>query len=241
MRLDKYLSLLGYTRKVAKALCAAGRVRIGGEAIRDASIHVPEGGAVFLDGESIKAEAHCHLMVHKPEGVLTATTDPRGQMTVLDLIPQGVRRQELGPVGRLDRNVSGLVILTTDGQLAHRLISPKWSIPKRYIAEVEGELTEADVRRMAEGIALKDFTALPAELTILGAGQDESEAELIVTEGKYHQVKRMFGALGHSVLRLRRASIGGIALDPALPSGGWRHLSEAEMAHLYELVSMDQN
>ncbi len=241
MRLDKYLSLLGYTRKQAKALCAAGRVRIGETAIRDASVHVRDGDAVLLDGSPVAIEAHRHLMVHKPTGCLTATEDARGQLTVLDLIPEGVRRAELGPVGRLDRDVSGLVILTTDGQLAHRLISPKWLVEKRYVAEVEGQLTEADARRMAEGIPLKDFTAKPALLTILHAGAETSEAELVVTEGKYHQVKRMFGALGHPVTRLRRVSIGGIELDPSLAPGAWRALTEGETDHLYQLVSLDRN
>ena len=138
------------------------------------------------------------------------------------------------------RDVSGLVILTTDGQLAHRLIAPKWSIAKRYAATVEGELTQSDVLRMAEGVPLKDFTALPAELTILSATPTESEAQLAVTEGKYHQVKRMFGALGHSVIRLRRMSIGGIELDESLAPGESRPLTDEEIDRLYHQVSMER-
>ncbi len=241
LRLDKYLSLLGYTRKQAKALCAAGRVRVSDAAMRDASVHVADGDTVYLDGAPVGLENHRHLMVHKPAGYLTATEDVRGQPTVLDLIPPEKRRAELGPVGRLDRDVSGLVILTTDGQLAHRLISPKRAVEKRYVAAVEGELTEGDVLRMAEGIPLKDFTAKPAAMVILRANAEASEAELIVTEGKYHQVKRMFGALGHPVTRLRRMSIGGIVLDPSLAPGEWRALTEAETVHLYQLVSLDRN
>ena len=240
MRLDKYLSLLGYTRKQAKALCKEGRVQLDTDVVRDASIHVPDGADILLDGAPITAERHLHLMVHKPEGVLTATKDARGNATVLDLIPEEKRRAELGPIGRLDRDVSGLVLLTTDGQLAHRLISPKWSIDKRYVATVEGKLTEADVCRMAEGVPLKDFTALPATLTILRADANESEAELIVTEGKYHQVKRMFGALSHPIVRLMRASIGGIELDAALSPGDWRQLTKDELDHLYQRVSLDR-
>lgn len=239
LRMDKYLSLLGHTRRQAKALCAAGRVRMDGAQVRDASTHVAQGAVITLDGTPLAVERHVHLMVHKPEGYLTATFDARGKPTVLDLIPQAQRRADLGPVGRLDKDVSGLVLLTTDGQLAHRLISPRWTVEKRYLATVFGVLDDSHVRRMAEGVPLKGFTARPARLTVLSSGA-RSEAELIVTEGKYHQVKRMFGALGRPVLALKRLSIGGVELDGALSVGAFRPLSDAEAAHLYQLVSLNQ-
>ena len=239
MRIDKYLSLMGYTRKQAKALCAAGRVQIDGQPVRDAAVHIKDDQPIFVDGAPLTLARHRHLMVHKPQGVLTATEDARGQKTVLDLIPEGARRSELGPVGRLDRDVSGLVILTTDGQLAHRLIAPKWVIEKRYRAVVEGLLTDSDIERMAAGIPLKDFTASPARMVILASNDDQSTAELYVTEGKYHQVKRMFGALGHPVLRLYRLSIGGIGLDESLAPGEWRALTDSEIKHLYTIVNME--
>ncbi len=238
MRLDKYLSQLGHTRSEAKRLCAAGRVRLGSVLVHDASTHVEPGDPVFLDGRPLTAETHQHLMLHKPRGVITATGDARGAPTVIDLIPAPQRRKGLGPVGRLDKDVTGLLILTTDGQLAHRLISPKWRVEKVYRARVDGVLTEEHARRMAEGVPLKDFTARPAKLAILESGE-HSLAELTVTEGKYHQVKRMFGALGCPVLALERLSVGGLALDPALDPGQWRPLTADEAARLYKLVEME--
>lgn len=238
MRLDKFLSLMGYSRSEAKKLAAKGRVRVNDSIIRDASVHVAEQDAIFLDGMPLVAQTHQHLMVHKPAGVLTATEDARSQ-TVLDLIPEVRRRKELGPVGRLDKDVQGLVLLTTDGQLAHRLISPRWTVEKRYLARVEGRLTEKHIKSMAEGIVLKDFTARPAKLSILTSGDEFSLAELIVTEGKYHQVKRMFGALLHPVIELSRLSIGGVLLDPALAPGEHRPLTQDEQAKLYNLVDME--
>lgn len=238
MRLDKYLSMNGYTRSEAKRLCAAGRVRIGPVPVRDASTQVDGGDRIYLDGAPLKAETHQHLMLNKPAGYLTATLDARGNPTVLDLIPATLRRRELGPVGRLDKDVTGLILLTTDGQLAHRLISPKWAVEKVYRARVEGALTGEHVRAMAGGVPLKDFIARPAELIILASGET-SLAEIIVTEGKYHQVKRMFQAIGHPVKGLERRSIGGLALDPALGSGAWRPLTEQETRMLYQLVEME--
>ncbi|MDL2206973.1 rRNA pseudouridine synthase [Eubacteriales bacterium OttesenSCG-928-N13] len=237
MRLDKYLSLQGYTRSQAKRLCTEGRVRVDGDIAIDASRHVSDDARIFLDGAPLVNETHQHLMLHKPQGVITATKDERGKQTVLDLIPPGQRRRELGPVGRLDKDVTGLILLTTDGQLAHRLISPKWVIEKRYVADVQGELTEQHVRRMAEGIRLTDFTARPAKMQILHSGE-VSRAELYITEGKYHQVKRMFGALERPVIRLERLSIGALQLDPALMPGEWRALTDQERAALYQAVDM---
>ena len=143
-------------------------------------------------------------------------------------------------MGRLDRDVTGLVLLTTDGQLAHRLISPRWEQDKIYVARVEGRLTEADAARMAEGIELKDFTCAPAKLKILKAGEGESLCEVTVHEGKYHQVKRMLGALGHPVTALHRRSIAGIELDGALEAGQWRELTDAEKAHLYNVTDLEE-
>ena len=136
--------------------------------------------------------------------------------------------------------MTGLVLMTTDGQLAHRLISPRWEQDKIYTARVEGRLTEADAARMAAGIELKDFTCAPAKLEIIKAGEGESLCEVTVHEGKYHQVKRMLGALGHPVTALHRRSIAGIELDPALGAGQWRELTEAEKAHLYSVTDLEE-
>jgi len=172
-------------------------------------------------------------MVNKPAGVLTATEDRR-LPTVLDLLPAPLRRRGLGPVGRLDRDVTGLVLLTTDGQLAHRLISPKWKAEKQYRARCEGRLTANEVEAFAQGIPLSDFTARPARLAIIQAGDEASTADVVLTEGKFHQVKRMFAATGHPLVALERLRIGPLVLDPALGPGQWRRLTEGEADALYK-------
>ena len=241
MRLDRLLSRNGSSRKEAAALVKAGRVTVDGRAVHDASMQIDlDSARVCLDGAPLRTSKHLHLMINKPAGVLTATQDPRGQATVADYLPRSFLALDIGPVGRLDKDVTGLVLMTTDGQLAHRLISPRWEQDKIYAARVEGRLTEADAARMAEGIELKDFTCAPAKLKILKAGEGESLCEVTVHEGKYHQVKRMLGALGHSVTALHRRSIAGIELDGALEAGQWRELTEAEKAHLYNVTDLEE-
>lgn len=240
MRLDKLLSENGLSRKQAGQIIRAGRVRVDGEAVRDAAFALDADAAcVTMDGEPLSTEKHIHLMLNKPAGYLTATEDGRGP-TIMDLLPEPMRKRGLGPVGRLDKDVTGLILLTTDGQLAHRLISPRWRMDKTYLARVEGRLDEECVRRFEEGIALKDFTCEPARLTILQAGEEQSTCEVVVHEGKYHQVKRMLAACGHPVTALSRRSIAGLSLDEALPEGGWRPLSSEEKAGLYRLTELEE-
>ena len=237
MRLDKAVALAGLTRSEAKKAVAGGRVRVNGQVVRDPGFPA-EPDAVTLDGAPLGATAELHLMVNKPAGVLTATEDRR-LPTVLDLLPEALRRRGLGPVGRLDRDVTGLVLLTTDGQLAHRLIAPKWKAEKLYRARCEGRLGPAEVAAFAGGLALSDFTAKPARLEILSAGADESLAEVALTEGKFHQVKRMFAAVGHPLIALERRRIGCVALDESLAPGAFRPLTEAELAGLRALCGLD--
>ena len=236
MRLDRAAALSGLTRAEAKRAVASGRVRVKGEAVRDAAMQV-DPADVLVDGRPVQA-GEVYVMVHKPAGVLTATEDKR-LPTVADLLPEPVRRRNPGPVGRLDRDVTGLVIMTTDGQLAHRLISPKWKAEKVYRAWCEGRLTEADVARFAGGIELSDFTASPANLAIIAADDAGSVADVTLTEGKFHQVKRMFAAVGHPLDRLHRLRIGCVTLDDALAPGDCRPLTEEEVAGLYGLCGMD--
>lgn len=232
VRLDKAVTLAGLTRSEARRAIAAGRVRVDGLPVRDGAMQVrPE--QVRLDGTPPVDAGALYIMVNKPVGVVTATEDRR-LPTVLDLLPPTLRRKGLGPVGRLDRDVTGLVLLTTDGQLAHRLISPRWKAEKRYRARCEGRLTEAEVGAFARGIELSDFTARPARLSLLEAGDDGSVADVMLTEGKFHQVKRMFTAVGHPLTALSRLGIGSLELDPDLGPGEWRHLSEGEVAALKE-------
>ena len=236
MRLDKAVTLAGLTRSEAKKAIAAGRVRVDGQSVRDAAMQVrPE--QVSLDGGAPVEAGEVYIMVNKPAGVLTAT-EYRRLPTVLDLLPESIRRRGPGPVGRLDRDVTGLVLLTTDGQLAHRLISPKWKAEKLYRAECEGALTAADVAAFAGGLALSDFVAKPAGLRILAAGET-SLADVTLTEGKFHQVKRMFAAVGHPLISLQRLRIGCVALDGALAPGQWRALTGDEVAGLKVLCGME--
>ena len=235
MRLDKALSLAGYTRSEAKALIARGRVCVAGETVRDSGKNV-QICDVTLDGSPIDARQELYLMLHKPAGVVTATEDKR-LPTVVSLLPESYQRRKIGPVGRLDRDVTGLVLLTTDGQLAHRLISPRWKAEKQYRARCEGALDEGDVAAFAAGLELSDFTAAPARLEILEVGET-SLADVILTEGKFHQVKRMFAAVGHPLISLQRLRIGCVTLDESLAPGEFRLLTEQEIAGLKRMTQL---
>jgi 16S rRNA pseudouridine516 synthase len=159
---------------------------------------------------------------------------------VVSLLPEHYQKRKIGPVGRLDRDVTGPVLLTTDGQLAHRLISPKWKAEKTYRAVCEGRLTEADVAAFASGLELSDFTAKPAVMEILSASDEESVADVTLTEGKFHQVKRMFIAVGHPLSSLHRLRIGCVTLDPALAPGEFRALTDEEILGLKRLTNLDK-
>ena len=230
MRLDKLLANLGAaSRSGCRDLLKAGRVKVNGEIWKNGAQCVPEGADVALDGRALDTRMTRHLMLHKPAGVLTAVEDRR-QQTVMDLLPPVYAALGCMPVGRLDKDTTGLLLLTTDGELAHRLIAPGRHVDKVYEATVEGQLTEADVSAFAAGIPLKDFTALPARLEILAPDR----GRVTVQEGKYHQIKRMFGARGKPVAALHRLSFGPLTLDPALQPGQYRELTEEEAAALYE-------
>ena len=236
MRLDKAAALAGMTRTEARRAIAAGRVWFNGAPVRDAGMQVsPE--SVTVDGAALSAPSEVYLMLNKPAGVVTATED-RHLPTVADLLPEDLRRRRIGPVGRLDRDVTGLVLMTTDGQLAHRLISPRWKAEKVYRARCEGRLARAEVEAFAAGVALSDFTARPAGMCILEAGDGESLADVTLTAGRFHQVKRMFAAIGHPLIALHRLRIGCVTLDPALAPGEYRLLADAEIAALRRLCGM---
>lgn len=234
MRLDKLLSRLGVSsRSGCRDLLRAGRVKVNGETVRSGAADVPDEAYVTLDGQELDCRAERHLMMHKPAGVLTAREDAR-QQTVMELLPKVYASLECMPVGRLDKDTTGLLLLTTDGELAHRLISPARHVDKVYEARVEGTLDRADIAAFAEGIALKDFTALPAELEILAP----DTGRVTVREGKFHQIKRMFQAVGKPVVQLHRLSFGPLALDEALKPGEYRELRKEEIAALYAAAGM---
>lgn len=239
MRVDKILGLTGVSRSEARKWIAAGRVAVDGKVVRDAGAQA-EPEQVALDGQPVQAETEVCLMVHKPAGVVTATEDKR-LPTVMDLLPEKYRRRKIGPVGRLDRDVTGLVIMTTDGELAHRLISPKWKAKKTYRAVCEGRLNSSVAEAFAKGVELSDFTARPAQLEILEANDESSVALVTLTEGKFHQVKRMFAACGHPLVRLERLRIGCVELDPDLPEGGFRPLTQTEIDGLRALTGLNPN
>lgn len=235
-RVDKILGMTGAARSEAKKWIAAGRVAVDGTPVHDPGIKArPD--QVTLDGRPVAAEPEVYVMIHKPAGTVTATEDRRFP-TVADLLPEKYRRRKIGPVGRLDRDVTGLVIMTTDGELAHRLISPRWKAEKTYRAECTGRLTDQAVSAFAQGMQLSDFTAQPARLEILSADDEASAALVTLTEGKFHQVKRMFAACGHPLTSLSRIRIGCVRLDPDLAEGECRPLTAEEIAGLKALTGL---
>ena len=226
-RLDKLLADSGVcSRSEAKALIRAGRVTANGAVPRLAEEkYASESAVICVDGEMISCAPQRYLMLYKPAGVLSATEDAK-QETVLDLLSPQLRRQELAPVGRLDKDTTGLLLLTNDGDFAHRVISPKKHVQKIYRAAVDAILTQEDVATFERGLVLSDGTqCLPAKLELLRP----SVGRVTVYEGKYHQVKRMFAACGKHVTALHREQIGALVLDPVLQPGEYRELTEAEL------------
>ena len=234
MRLDKLLARLGEaSRSGCRELLRAGRVQVNGETARSGAYSVPEGAIVTLDGKALDCRMNRYLMMNKPAGALTAREDAR-QRTVMDLLPPMYGSLGCMPVGRLDKDTTGLLLLTTDGELAHRLIAPARHVDKVYEAKVEGVLEQTDVEAFASGIPLGDFTALPAKLEILAPNR----GRVTVREGKFHQVKRMFGAVGKPVQALHRLRFGPLSLDETLPPGDYRELNDEEIAALYAAAGM---
>ena len=232
MRLDKYLSEMGAgTRSELKKAVRAGRVSVNGQRAKDASIHVSEKDEICLDGNRIVYERFVYYMMNKPAGVISATEDAR-ERTVLDLI-DGRQRKGLFPVGRLDRDTEGLLLITNDGELAHRLLSPAHHLDKVYFARLDGPVGETERRLFAEGLKVDNtFTAMPACLELL---ENAEEVKVTIREGKFHQIMRMFAAVGREVLYLKRLSMGPLALDGSLAPGAYRRLTEEEESAIIAL------
>lgn len=236
-RLDKVLAHMGFgTRKMIKKLIKEKRVQVNGRPAEDPGLHViPGRDYIEVNGEPLVYEEYIYLMLNKPQGVLSATED-RYAKVVVDLLPPRYRAFHPFPVGRLDKDAEGLLLLTNDGELAHRLLSPKKHVSKMYYAVVDGIVTESDVEAFRQGIILNDgYRTMPGELTILRSGT-ESEVELTIYEGKYHQVKRMFEAVSKRVLYLKRIAMGPLRLDERLRPGEYRELTEEEIIKLRELL-----
>lgn len=230
-RLDKFLCDCGVgTRSQVKAILKMGRVTVDGKPEKDGSRKVdPQAAAICLDGETLQGSGVLVVMLNKPAGYVTATEDAKEQ-TVMELLPPQYRNRELKPIGRLDKQTEGLLLFTNDGDLLHRLISPKKEVPKIYYARHVGTVTEEDVKAFAEGITLRDGTeCLPAVLEPLGPG----ESLVTVCEGKYHQVRRMMASRGLPVDYLERRAEGGLTLGN-LPRGQCRELTADEQKNLAE-------
>ena len=228
-RLDKFLCDSGAgTRSQVKAILKAGRVNVDGKPEKDNSRKIdPAVNVITLDGEILGGKRRAVVMLNKPAGYVTATEDPV-EKTVMELLPPEMKHLDLKPVGRLDKATEGLLLFTNDGDLLHRLISPKKEVPKIYYARHEGEAGQEDVEAFASGITLRDGTVcLPAKLEPLGPG----ESLVTVCEGKYHQVRRMMASRNMTVLYLERRQEGSLTLDD-LPRGSVRELTEKEIAEL---------
>jgi 16S rRNA pseudouridine516 synthase len=228
MRLDKMLAHMGYgTRNEIKKMLRRGSVTVDGAIVKSPEHKVdPEASRIYVGDEAVRYREFIYLMMNKPSGVVSAVRD-EAQETVVDLLEREHQIFHPFPVGRLDKDTEGLLFLTNDGQLGHRLLSPKKQVDKVYIAEITEPVGESDVAAFAEGIRLDDGVCLPAGLRI--PGEDPRQAEVTLREGRYHQVKRMFQSLGKEVLYLKRIAMGGVVLDESLKPGEYRELTPEEL------------
>ena len=240
VRLDKFLADAGAgTRSEVKKFIQKGKVQVNGVTAKKSEIKVSEEDEVVLDGNRIyQAPEFVYYLLHKPAGYVSATEDKRDK-TVMELVASD--RKGLFPVGRLDKDTEGLLLLTDDGELAHRLLSPKKHVDKTYYAKIDGQVTKEHIEQFREGLDIGDEKkTLPAVLTILLSGP-VSEIEITIHEGRFHQIKRMFEAVGCKVTYLKRLSMGSLVLDETLPLGEYRSLTEAELEGLTKQRGTDKN
>lgn len=231
-RIDKILAASGYgSRKDVKKLIKTGQVSINGIVVNDAGCHVnPSVDEIVVAGKYLAYHENIYIMMNKPEGVICSTRD-NVEITVIDLLQGEYSHRKLFPVGRLDKDAQGLVFLTDNGKMAHRLLSPKNRVDKTYYVEVRGKLKQCDVEVFTQGIELEDFTTLPAKLDILES-EDISRAYVTICEGKFHQIKRMMKARDKEVILLKRLTLGPLKLDDELAPGQWRELTKEEIDSL---------
>ena len=230
MRLDKLVSSQGkYSRSDVKKLIKQGLIVVDGKVVKTPDEKVdPDSSEVFINGEPFVYKAHVYIMLNKPQGVVSATDD-RTHTTVLDLVPESLRRDGLFPAGRLDADTTGFVLITDDGDFAHRILSPKSHVEKTYIAELAESISDEDIKKLESGITLKDgFECLPAKILPI----EDKIVEIKICEGKYHQIKRMFGATNNRVLSLKRTKIGGLPLDIDLKPGNCREITQEELGEI---------
>lgn len=233
-RLDKILADSGFaTRSEARSLIKAGRVSVNGSVIKECELKLnPENDQIKLDGKLISS-GKVYIMLNKPEGTVSATED-RGQSTVLELLPKEIMNRGVFPVGRLDKDTTGLLIITNDGDFCHEVTSPKHHVPKLYEVYSDGPVSADDVQAFKDGVVLKDgMKCLPADLSADESNPNHSTVRIV--EGKYHQVKRMYASRGKPVLKLKRLSIGDLFLDETLKEGEWRELKAEEIKSIFML------
>ncbi|WBW98583.1 pseudouridine synthase [Oceanirhabdus sp. W0125-5] len=230
-RLDKILSNLGYgTRKEVKVMVKNGWVEVNGVTAKKSDMKIDtDNDIVVVDGEEINYREFVYIMMNKPAGYISATFD-NYQDTVVDILDPELQAFEPFPVGRLDKDTVGLLLLTNDGKLNHRLISPKHHVDKVYFAEIDKSVNESDIRAFEAGITLEDgYECMPGKLEILSSDEHGAEVMVTIQEGKFHQVKRMFKTRGKEVVFLKRVEFGGLKLDETLPEGDYRELSNEEL------------
>ncbi len=235
MRLDRRLAELNFgTRKTVQGIIRSGAVVVNGNCIRDGSFQTADTDVIAVSGKTVDTRRVRHIMLNKPGNVLTAARDKK-QKTVMDLLPPVYQSLGCMPVGRLDKDTTGLLLFTTDGELSHRLLSPQRHVDKTYHVKTDLPLTHEDAAQFREGMDLGDFVAQPSELRLGKA----NEAWVVIHEGKFHQVKRMFEHVGKTVLELDRVSFGPLSLDPELGRGDWRELTQKEAEALYASAGME--
>lgn len=230
LRIDKVLSTIGYgTRKEIKDYLKKGYISVNGDIIKSPKIHVnPYEDKIMVNEEEINYREYVYVMLNKPQGVISATCDNLHE-TVVDLLDIEFRVFEPFPVGRLDKDTEGLLIITNDGKLSHEVLSPKKHVPKTYYAKIDGQVEEKHIQAFKKGVKIDDdYTTLPADLKIIKSDK-ESEIEVIIYEGKFHQVKRMFKAIGMEVTYLKRIQMGKLKLDETLELGEYREITKEEI------------
>jgi len=239
MRVHKYMAACGVaSRREAERLVAAGRVQVNGIAAHVGDSVDPGRDAVTLDGRPVERDDKVYVALNKPRGVVTTAKDTHGRKTVIDCL-EGVRARVF-PVGRLDMDVEGLLLFTNDGELAHRLMHPRYEVKKLYEAWVRGRMDPESAARLARGVDLEDGRTAPCEVKMLDARGQDTRVRLVLHEGRKREVKRMCATIGHPVRSLRRIAIGGVSA-PDLRIGEWRYLSDAEVAALRKLTGLAQD
>ncbi|AAO36869.1 pseudouridine synthase [Clostridium tetani] len=235
-RIDKILANMGYgSRKEVKKLIKNNLVEVNGEKVKDPSINIdPEKDKILVGDKVVNYRKFIYIMMNKPEGVVSATFDNYDE-TVIDLLEEEYQVFNPFPVGRLDKDTVGLLLITNDGELNHKLISPKWKVDKVYYAEINKEVNEKDIEAFQNGIVISDgYKCMPGKLEIIKSDENGAEVYVTIQEGKFHQVKRMFEALDKKVVYLKRVKFGNINLDETLEEGEYRELTEEELENILE-------